>query len=871
MLRHRFLFIALISTMFLPALAVADGPPQSLELSRPVRPWEFLCAVGTRAGLFGNESGRLEAWVYPLKIVRDFRLRFRVDGHLLPAETLARTVIVRPESSTIVYAGNTFSVRETLFVPVREPGAVIILDVDTSEPLEVEAVFERDFQLEWPGALGGTWGGWDATLRAFAFGEEQRKFEALVGSPSATEAREEYFTSYSASRENSFRLGVTNKGRETKVIVIAGSTQGRADAENTYHRLSTTYSDLLRGSAAYYQTYLRQTVNLELPDTQLQQAYDWARISVIQGLVQNPFLGTGLIAGYRTSGDDQRPGFAWFFGRDSLWTSLALNAAGDFATTRTALDFVMQYERADGKIPHEIAQSASFVPWFKDLPYAYASADATPLMLIATNDYVVSSGDVAFAQQRWDNLWRTYQFLRSTYDSQGFPQNIGIGHGWVEGGPLVPIKTELYQSGLGLEALRSLSNLAHLVGKEDASKELDQVFARQKLLLNQTFWSSAKGTYAFGLDASNARVEAPSVLATVPMWFGLLEEDKANSTINQLAGPDHATDWGMRIISARDSRYNPGGYHHGSVWPLFTGWASVGEYRYHRVLPAYSNLRANVLLALDGPLGHVTEVLSGDYYQSLSTSSPHQIWSAAMVVSPLLRGLLGLQTDATQHQLTFAPHAPADWTSLAVNNLRVGTDSLSLNYRKTAESIALDVRRTGLGDCVVEFSPALSLRAQVLGAEMNGHAVHFHVQANSVDQHVTVQVPVHDGANILRIRLKNDFGLSESSDLPPLGSESRGLRVISESWSPSRDRLTVEVSGAADRPYELAAWNSAQIASVEGAELVKSEHELGKIRLRIPLSASEAYPHLKVTIHFSGKRDLGGSELQKQLPPNPQQ
>ena len=95
--------------------------------------------------------------------------------------------------------------------------------------------------------------------------------------------------------------------------------------------------------------------------------------------------------------------------------------------------------------------------------------------------------------------------------------------------------------------------------------------------------------------------------------------------------------------------------HFGSVWPLFTEWATLGEYRYHRPVPAYSNLRSNSLLALDGALGHVTEVLSGDYYQALSTSSPHQIWSSAMVVSSLLRGLLGLETDATSHQLTFAP------------------------------------------------------------------------------------------------------------------------------------------------------------------------------------------------------------------------
>jgi glycogen debranching enzyme len=76
----------------------------------------------------------------------------------------------------------------------------------------------------------------------------------------------------------------------------------------------------------------------------------------------NPYLGTGLIAGYGLSGFDGRPGFDWFFGRDALWTSLALNAEGDFATTRTALTFLAKYQRADGKITHEIAQTASLVP-----------------------------------------------------------------------------------------------------------------------------------------------------------------------------------------------------------------------------------------------------------------------------------------------------------------------------------------------------------------------------------------------------------------------------------------------------------------------------------------------------------------------------
>ncbi|MGB7613621.1 MAG: hypothetical protein WBL56_13780, partial [Candidatus Acidiferrum sp.] len=58
----------------------AEVPVKSLELTRAVRPWEFLPAVGMRAGLLGNEAGRMEAWVYPLKILRDFHLEFHVDG-----------------------------------------------------------------------------------------------------------------------------------------------------------------------------------------------------------------------------------------------------------------------------------------------------------------------------------------------------------------------------------------------------------------------------------------------------------------------------------------------------------------------------------------------------------------------------------------------------------------------------------------------------------------------------------------------------------------------------------------------------------------------------------------------------------------------
>ena len=853
-LRARFFMAApVFFLMALGGASRAQEPKHSLELSRTVRPWEFLPVTGMRAGLLGDESGRMEAWVYPLKILREFHLKFHTEGRVLPAEALARTLTVRPESSTILYAGDTFTVRETFFVAVHEQGAVILLDVETEQPFEIEAAFRRDFQLEWPAALGATYSNWIAEERAFYFGEEQRKFAALVGSPTAAEPQQEYQTNYSEAQESSFRLGVTAKGKERKLIVIAGSTEGQAAAEKTYRHLTGDYADLLKEAAEYYRTYLAQTVSLDLPDAQIQQAYDWSRVSLLQGMVTNPFLGTGLVAGYRTSGEGQRPGFAWFFGRDSFWTSLALNAEGDFSNSRTALEFIRKFQREDGKIPHEISQGANFVDWFKGYPYPYASADATPLYIIAVNDYVVESGDTAFAKEKWESLQKAYAFLKSTYDVRGLPQNVGVGHGWVEGGPLLPVKTEFYQCALGAEALRALSNLARVTGQEEMSNALEKDFEKQRALVNESFWIADKKRFAFALDKNNKKVDEPSVLATVPMWFGLPSEADAVPMIQQLADFDHQTDWGMRIVSNRSPVFSGGGYHYGSVWPLFTGWASVAEYRYHQTFPAYANLRANALLALDGSLGHVTEVLSGDYYQPLSTSSPHQIWSAAMVVSPILHGMLGLETDAIHHTVKLAPHIPADWTRFSVENVRLGKNTLLINYTKTDEGIVLETGVTsGSEECTFEFRPAISLRAKVQKVDLNGKPVPFQVETRGSDQHIVVKFPITKGKHSLRIRLLNDFGLSEQSTLPVLGSASRGLRVLSETWSPSRDQLTLEVSGAAGHEYELKIWNKDQIEKLAGAVLGEQTPWI-----QIPPSDSEAYPHAKVVVHFSTGQKKG--------------
>src|SRR5262249_61886033 len=121
------------------------------------------------------------------------------------------------------------------------------------------------------------------------------------------------------------------------------------------------------------------------------------------------------------------------------------------------------------------------------------------------------------------------------------------------------------EGGVGPQALRALWNLARSARNDGASGTLSRELSQPEQLIYQAFWLQDKNHCAFALDTDGKPIYVPTVLSTVPMWFGLLRDEKALPTIRVLSGPEHQADWGMRIISSEASRYSGGGYHYGSV------------------------------------------------------------------------------------------------------------------------------------------------------------------------------------------------------------------------------------------------------------------------------------------------------------------
>src|SRR5262249_38834958 len=142
-----------------------------------------------------------------------------------------------------------------------------------------------------------------------------------------------------------------------------------------------------------------------------------------------------------------------------------------------------------------------------------------------------------------------------------------------------------------------------------------------------------------------------------------------------------------------------------SVWPLFTGWAAMGAYRYGRPHAGYQLACANALLSFEGALGYVTELLSGDFNADFGRSSHHQVWSEAMVVTPIMRGIVEVEVAAGGAALTFAPQVPADWTRVQVRNIAAADQRLDLMLERREGSQTIKISRHGSARARARSSP----------------------------------------------------------------------------------------------------------------------------------------------------------------------
>jgi glycogen debranching enzyme len=370
-------------------------------------------------------------------------------------------------------------------------------------------------------------------------------------------------------------------------------------------------------------------------------------------------------------------GLPWFmtmFGRDSIFTSLqALPFTPELAATTLRALGDWQGSRVDdfrdedpGRILHEMRYGE--LTAFEERPHSpyYGATDATPLYVVLLDEYERWSGDRRLVRELERGARAALNWIDEYADLQGNGyisyqrrneqtglenqcwkdswDSISYSDGRIPGFPRATCELQGYAYDAKLRGAR----LARDIWNDSTyADQLERQAADLKRRFNHDFWVEDGQYFALALDDEGKQVDALSSNNGHLLWSGIVDKSKAKAVAGHLLGPRLFSGWGVRTLAEGEGRYNPIGYHVGTVWPFDTSFIAWGLRRYGFKQEA-AVLAAGILDAAEVFEGRLPEAFGGyergvtKYPVQYPTACSPQAWSTG---APLLlvRTMLGLE------------------------------------------------------------------------------------------------------------------------------------------------------------------------------------------------------------------------------------
>jgi glycogen debranching enzyme len=383
---------------------------------------------------------------------------------------------------------------------------------------------------------------------------------------------------------------------------------------------------------------------------------------------------TPLTAAGRTLPAAGLPWFMTAFGRDSIFTSLqALPFAPELAATTLDLLTLTQgvvlddfREEEPGKILHE--QRYGETAAFEEQPHSpyFGAADATALYVILLDEYERWTGDVTMVRR----LERAARAALHWIDEYGDIR--GDGYVWYwrrneetglenqcwkdswdsisyhDGRLPDPLRATCELQGYAYDAKLRGARLARQFWNDPVyADRLERQAAELKERFNRDFWVEDGEYYALALDADGNQVDSLSSNIGHLLWNGILDPPRAKKIAEHLVGPRLFSGWGIRTLATSERRYNPIGYHVGTIWPFDNSFIAWGLRRYGFADEA-ALIAEGILDAAQYFDGRLPEAFAGydreltKYPVEYPTACSPQAWSTG---TPLLflRTMLGME------------------------------------------------------------------------------------------------------------------------------------------------------------------------------------------------------------------------------------
>jgi glycogen debranching enzyme len=420
-------------------------------------------------------------------------------------------------------------------------------------------------------------------------------------------------------------------------------------------------------------------------------------------------------------------GTPWFdamFGRDSIIAALQVLALRPEVGRSVLLALASMQGREErperdeepGKILHEYRVGDMAASG--ELPFDpyYGSIDSTPLFLILAGEYFRWTGDLDLMRQLADPIRRALSWMAVYGDPNGSgwlayekrSEKGLVNQGWKDswdaifhedGRFLEPPVALVEVQGYAFAALNAASQILGALGDHEIANDLARAARSMARRFNSEYWLDDKRYFALALGGDGQKAASIASNAGQALWTGVVSASKSSAVCEKLMSAAMFSGWGLRTLSSESLRFNPYGYHLGTVWPHDNALVAAGLKKYGFAAEANRVLSALFDAAQSFRYSRLPELFGG------GERTPHQgpvdypvackpqAWAAGSIPM-ILTHALGLAADAPSQCLyVVRPRLPDFVKEVEVKALRVGDAEVDLHFQRRGSRTRFTVTR----------------------------------------------------------------------------------------------------------------------------------------------------------------------------------
>ena len=658
--------------------------------SKQMTPGNHAYCVGFQDGTFPDIGWHIKGemgglWAHPIKLIDGFSAAIIHKGdtvYLDSATTYSTTAL----GSIFTYNIQGKTITRTQFIP--DPAKGMVVEYDMSE-------FPKAQLLFYP----------RADLRPTWLGERTN----MIDSTDIIAAENNQWTATDAKNGWQVRISASSKGAITPTHLTSSPSRthqfyiaGGLTAEEATEELAAveSWSDLwyskeqkhfeLSGNSSFFCT----------GEEELETVFHWLKHNAIWLEMDADTLGYGFAAGIED--------YPWFFGCDSEFSILGLNAVGRYDLSKSMLRLLAKAsERTNGtgQIIHEMSTNgAVFNP---------GNMNETPQFVTAVWDTYLWSGDREFLAEMYPLMIKSMQWLEAQdLDGNGIPNGYGMMEIHGMNGEMIDVAAytvqgweALYHAAVAMkdtnhtdewagkkaEALKMYINGKYWVAEADAYADVRGTKTQVLELIDGAIvraeglnkpWAVEELETTKKAAASGSAVNPYSIhhnwIVNTPMEVGFAPEEYALKALDKAA--QYTNPFGM-FVTGIDRDESAGtdtdGFakrkktftYVGAVMTLPTGVAAVAENNYGRPDKALDYLHR---MSRSWGYAH-----PGSMYEvSPDFGMMCQAWNIYSFAYPIVRQFFGVQPDPQQHKITIDLAFPSNWTHPQLKGIAIGEGEL---------------------------------------------------------------------------------------------------------------------------------------------------------------------------------------------------